>query len=164
MFKYKIIQNKLFEGIMGREEFLSYKKTLSPDDKNKMVLISISEPNNNIFISDDESATSDFFDILEIKFWDVEKPLVNVTKGVEYYPLTDEQGKEIKDFILKNRDKKFLIHCKAGKSRSAGVGKAVECLINFNGDVYNYRTSHSEIDDYERYAPNQTVFDKITKG
>ena len=156
MFKRAIIQNKLFEGIMGKDEFLKYQETLTKDNKNELVVISITEPDSDEFVSA-MIDVSEFHDILELKFWDVEEAFGN------YAPLSDDQANQIREFILKHSERKFLIHCKAGMSRSAGVGKAVECLVNYKGDVYSYRTSPSEIDKCQRYSPNQTVFDKITK-
>lgn len=153
-----IVQNDLFEGIMGLSEFKDYQKMLSLKERENIVLISISEPDNTNTVSDTPSFTNGFHDILEIKFWDIEQPVGR------FEPLTWEQGIELRDFILKNKEKKFLIHCKAGKSRSAGVGMATECLINYDGNVYNYFTSHSEIREFERYSPNLTVFDRIVKS
>jgi predicted protein tyrosine phosphatase len=161
MFKRAIIQNELFQGIMGIEEFKEYQTNLSLEDRKNIVLISITEPESSKEYPEtklsetNEIYTIGFHDVLEMKFWDVEE-----TIG-KYEPLTDDQGQEIKDFIVKNKDKKFLIHCKAGQSRSAGVGLAVECLVNFNGSRYEYRTGKTDIYSYSRYSPNLTVFDKI---
>jgi hypothetical protein len=155
-----VVKNELFEGIMGWREYKGYQELLTIKDREHMVLISITEPEESSPYLSEESPifTVGYHDVLEIKFWDVEWQVGN------YKPLTKTQGKEIKEFIEKNKDKKFLIHCRAGMSRSAGVGKAVECLVKFNGDVYEYRTSHSDIDDFERYEYNPTVFDAICKN
>jgi predicted protein tyrosine phosphatase len=155
MFRAPIIQNDLFEGVMGLAEFLEYQKTLSLKDRENVVLISITEPDSDNYVSDNPINTTGFHDVYEAKFWDVEEQIAN------YLPLTEEQGIELRKFIIKNKSKKFLIHCKAGMSRSAGVAKAVECIVNYQNDVYAYRTSKSEIDAFHRYSPNQTVFDKI---
>lgn len=135
-------------------------------DKENLVLISIGEPGEGYkysILSPNE--VSGFRDVLQIEFWDVEEDLV------QYTVLTDEQGKEIQDFILKNLqndpDCRFIINCKAGKSRSAAVGRAIECIKWFGiGEKakYLYKTSfNSEIHYYKRYSPNLTVFDKIVK-
>jgi predicted protein tyrosine phosphatase len=160
VFDREIVQNDLFEGIMGQHEFKEYHKLLSTEDRKKLVLISITEPEASApYMSvDDPTSTIGFHDVLEIKFWDVEY------KIGKYEPLTWEQGKIIRDFIVKNKDKKFLIHCRAGVSRSAGVGCAVECLVNHDGDVYNYYLSKSDIKNMPRYDPNLTVFDRIVKA
>lgn len=157
MFRAPIIQNDLFEGVMGMNEFIEYQKTLTIKDRENIVLISITEPDNDDYVSDNPVNTIGFHDILEAKFWDVEVPIG------KYHPLTDEQSLELRKFIIKNKSKKFLIHCKAGQSRSAGVAKAVECIVLYENDVDAYRTSKSDIDSFDRYSPNQTVFDKIVK-
>jgi predicted protein tyrosine phosphatase len=155
MFKRNIIQNDLFEGIMGRSEFEVYQENISIEDRSSIVLISISEPDNDEYLHTVHKIG--FHDVIQMKFWDIEE-----TIG-KYEPLSDEQGLELFNFIYKNKDKKFLIHCKAGQSRSAACGQAVECIVNFNSNIYDYRISHSNIGDYERYSPNTTVFDKIIK-
>jgi predicted protein tyrosine phosphatase len=157
MFRSPIIQNELFQGIMGINEFKVYQQELTISDRQNIALISITEPDNDEYVSRDKTAVIGFADIIEMKFWDIEED------SDRYKTLTVEQGTQMKDFIIANKGKKFLVHCKAGQSRSAGVGKAIECLINFDGDVYGYRTSTSEIDSYKRYSPNQTVFDYIVK-
>jgi predicted protein tyrosine phosphatase len=156
MFKQAILQNNMFSGIMGINEFIRFQETLTINDRKDIVLVSITEPDNNDLVSDNPTYTIGFHDIIEIKFWDVDSPIHDT-----YYPITKVQGKILKDFILANYDKKFLIHCKAGISRSAGVAKAVECLLIYDGNIYDYRTSSSEIDQYPRYHPNPTVFDAI---
>ena len=160
LFDKPIIQNDIFEGIMGLHEYLEYQKLLTLKDREDIVLISISEPTSDGYGDTtlsvvDPISVLGYHDVLEMKFWDVEEPIRN------YLPLTDEQGSLIREFIQRNTDKKFLIHCKAGISRSAGIGKAVECLIDYNGDKYAYSTGISNIGDYDRYFPNRTVYDKI---
>jgi len=92
---------------------------------------------------------------LYIDFWDLEEDFGS------YKTLSNEKAKKIYDFIIENRDKKFIINCDAGISRSAGIGLAVECLIDYNGSKYDYAISNSAIKDFPRYSPNLTVFDKI---
>jgi len=149
----------LIEAIISRNEFLELKDSI--DNKDKLILISISEPDHDGY--DDEELTNadiiGFKDVIRIKFWDIEEDFGN------YKTISDEQGLELQEFILKHIEDTFLIHCRAGQSRSAGVGKAVECLKYFGvGDAakYNYQTGFtSEIDQHPRYTPNLTVFDKI---
>lgn len=147
--------------IISREEFLKIHNSL---DKHNLCLISISEPlgvdkYNDTELSDE--IVKDFKASLRVKFWDIEEDIGN------YKVISDRQAKQIQDFIIENKDSKFIIHCKAGQSRSAGVGKAVECIKNFGtGDQakYYYQTGfNSDIDNCKRYSPNLTVFDKIVK-
>lgn len=135
-------------------------------DKQNLVLISIGEPTENqenclkdIKLLDEE--VKGFKDVLRIEFWDIEEDFG------DYKIITDEQAKEIQDFIIKNIDNKFIINCQAGKSRSAAVALSVECIKFFGiGEEakYNYKTCfNSEIKTHSRYCPNLTVFDKIVK-
>lgn len=125
------------------------------------MLISISEPVMDHY--EDEQLTDEqvkgFKDSLRVKFWDIEED------SNEYKVIPDDIAKQIQDFIIKNTDNKFIVHCRAGQSRSAGVGKAIECINHFDVDKkYDYQTSfNSEISKHSRYSPNLTVFDKIVK-
>lgn len=154
------ISTNTIEAIISRNEI---KELIRTDklDKEKLVLITIGEPDNKSTSKLTLEETRGFKDILMVEFWDIEEDFN------QYKIITDEQGKIIQDFILKNIDDKFIINCQAGKSRSAAVGKAIECLKFFGiGDEakYNYKTSfNSEIDTHSRYCPNLTVFDKIVK-
>ena len=153
------------EAIISRRE-MRYAIGQDVIDKQNLVLISIGEPtpkpggySQDIKLSDEE--VKDFKDSLRIEFWDVEEDYG------DYKIITDKQAKEIQDFIIKNKENRFIINCQAGKSRSAAVGKAIECIVFFGvGDEakYNYKTSfNSEISTHSRYFPNLTVFDKIVK-
>ena len=135
-------------------------------DKENLVLISIGEPGESYrhsILSKEE--VQDFKDVLQIEFWDIEEDFA------DYKIITDEEAKIIQNFIIvnlqKDPDTRFIVNCKAGKSRSAAVGRAVECLKFFGiGEEakYNYKTCfNSEISKHSRYCPNLTVFDKIVK-
>lgn len=155
------VKTELIECIISRDEMrrMIYNNEIQKD---KFVLISIGEPGEiykHTILRPDE--IHGFKDVLQIEFWDVLEDREN------YKMITDEQGKIIQDFILKNINETFVIHCAAGISRSAGVGKAVECLKYFGaGDdaKYEYQTCFSsKIDEHKRYSPNLTVFNKIIK-
>lgn len=129
-------------------------------DMKSLVLISISEPSDDDRLTDKQ--VEDFKESLRVEFWDIEDSFPG------YPVISDEIAKTIQDFIMKHKDEKFIIHCRAGQSRSAGVGKAVECIKHFGigeESKYNYQTGFkSGIDRHPRYSPNLTVFDKIVKG
>jgi len=147
------LKNDLFEGIIGKMDYLNlYNNDFI--DKFGTVLIAIHEPTGMVHPS---IKTEGFDDVLQINFWDIENEFGN------YKPITKEQGLEMREFITKNKDKRFLVHCAAGQSRSAGVACAVECIVNFNGDAYAYGTGSSAVKSHERYSPNYVVFDKIIK-
>ncbi len=133
-------------------------------DKENLVLISIGEPGEfyeHSVLTKEE--VQGFRDVLQIEFWDVEEDSGN------YKIITDEQAKTIQNFILvnlqKEPDTRFIVNCQAGKSRSAAVARAIECIKFFGiGEdaKYQYKTCfNSEISAHSRYTPNLTVFDKI---
>ena len=148
------IQNDLFFGVFGKDEYLTLNKR-NEIDKDNLVLISIHDPDQKIHSLTDVQG---FDDVLQIQFWDLEESIAN------YEIITSEQGQEIREFILKNKNKRFLVHCAAGISRSAGVACAIECLVDFDGINYNYKTSNSDVKSHWRYSPNWTVYDKIIEG
>ena len=154
------ISTNTIEAIISRNEIKELIRTNNVDKEN-IVLITIGEPDNKIDSKLTLEETKYFKDVLMIEFWDIEEDFG------DYKIITDEQGKIIQDFIIKNIDNKFIINCQAGKSRSAAVGKSIECLKFFGiGEEakYNYQTCFSsEIDAHSRYYPNLTVFDKIVK-
>ena len=145
------LKDDLFEGIVSWEEYLLM---FNEDvlDKHNTVLISIHDPNRNIHPPQKVSGWSD---VLQIQFWDIESPVGN------YTVITDDQGYTIKQFIEKHKDKRFMVHCAAGVSRSAGVGLAIECIVKYGGDKYLYSTSKSNIKGHSRYSPNYKVYDVI---
>lgn len=151
MINKNYIQNEIFTGVVSKQECLNLISQDIIDYKNT-VLISIRDPDAETI---EDYLTEDFKDTLFIAFWDIEESFGN------YKTITKEQGKIINDFITKNKDSKFLVHCDAGQSRSAGVGLAVECILNYDGSVYNYKHGHSNIKEFKRYDPNLTVFDII---
>ena len=157
------ISTATIEAIISRDEMRSaiHQGVL---DKENLVLISISEPIQDGYsdeqLSDEE--VQGFKDSLRVKFWDIEEDFC------DYRIISDEVALEIQNFILKNLENRFIVHCRAGVSRSAAVGRAIECIKWFGiGDEakYNYKTSFdSEISKHSRYSPNLTVFDKIVKN
>lgn len=65
--------------------------------------------------------------------------------------ISEQQAKEIAEFVFENADSVdyFVVHCEAGKCRSAGVGAAI--LKYFNGD-------DSQIFGNRFYVPNTTCY------
>jgi len=140
------IESNRINGIIGVDEYLGLYNA-DELEKENTVLISMFDPSHNIH---PDSKIQGFDDVLQMNFWDIDSDF-----GA-YKTLTDEQGKEIRDFILKNKEKQFLIHCAAGVSRSAAVGCAVGTLLD------NIKWEENEIQIHWRYDPNFAVYNKIT--
>ena len=145
--------------IIGREEIQSEH---FDDEKgydyikefpSELVFISVADPKKPFIKTDGY-----FYDELKLKFWDVEEQIGN------YCPIHNIQAKQIKDFILKHKDRKFLINCEAGISRSAGIGCAVEVLLR-DKDLFP-KPEHvvSSIRKHWRYDVNETVFNAILEA
>ena len=79
----------------------------------------------------DEPDTKHYFkenhpNVINLEFDDVSKDIE--FRGITAKAITDEQCKELFDFIEKNIGKDFYIHCRAGISRSRAVGRFIrEC-------------------------------------
>lgn len=91
----------------------------------KTVLISIIEPDDQpaqlVELMGEEKMWDD---VLRMAFWDITKPqkyMIGVDQILD--PMTEEQGKEIADFIKANHDSSIIVHCRAGISRSAAITK-----------------------------------------
>lgn len=81
------------------------------------------EPNTVLVrINDDQFAPlkypDHYDDILEVLFADIDQP------SIYDQLMTEEQAQQIFNFMEKYRDKKFVVHCQAGISRSSAVGCA----------------------------------------
>jgi len=144
------MSSDLITGIVGRNDLDYYIK--NEIDLSNTVLISITDPDRPKI---NKEIINAFNGALETSFWDVEESIGH------YIPIDEKTSKIIKDFILDNKDKKFIIHCEAGVSRSAGVGMAIECLVEHNGEKYHYQTSYSNVKSHPRYFPNLKVYDMI---
>lgn len=137
-------------GVVSKKEFEVMSNSV---DGQGIVVISIIDPENATPVPAD--LLSHYDDVLQMQFWDLEEPIGR------FKIINEEEAKIIFDFINKNKDKRFFIHCMAGMSRSAGVARAVECICDFDSDVYFYSTSSSPVKDHPRYTANMVIFDKI---
>lgn len=103
--------------ILSREKFLEYK----PDVLKKQV-VSIRIADNIPPV--ENSVTKYYLDSLSLAFYDY--PLyadeTDISHGVESLRLTEKDKKIIDEYIDRYSDKHFVLHCEAGKSRSAAIG------------------------------------------
>ncbi len=145
------VQSDILECVVSRQEI---QENYESFDKSA-VFINIYTPGQKPL-----DLNSYFYDQLSIAFYDISLDIgESITGSVK--PISNEVAKKIKEFILKNKNRKFAINCDAGISRSAGIAMAIECILKFNESKYNYSTSYSELKNFLRYKANLYVYDKI---
>ncbi len=113
------------------------------------VIISIRTPEDKkaVFNPDNSSIK----DVLYLSFYDVSTETQDIFKG--YPAMTDEDAVEIRDFVLKWKNKvgTLWVHCDAGISRSAGVAAGIlEALGQNNSFILNSKM----------YYPNMLCYQK----
>lgn len=146
------------EAIVGKEEMeiaAFHEGRYNPED---FVVISIQNPTDT---TDLQPMLSKFKKSLHIRFSDVTE--ATQYKNETYLPINVEQTDQILDFILENKEEKFFIHCEAGVSRSAGVGIALECILEHDGDTEKFDPNNNVISNHWRYTPNTFVIDTLIK-
>lgn len=144
---YSVTTNNIL-AIIGRDEVINLINDV--EYFNCVAFISITDQKTK-----DIDDLGKFDDVIKMKFWDVDEEI-----GL-YCPIHEIQAKQLKEFILKNKDKKFLINCEAGVSRSAGVGCAIEVLLR---DKYLFPLEQhviSYVRQHPRYDVNEYVYKAI---
>ncbi len=123
---------------------------LSYDDfSSDKVIISIKTPEDEQAVFNLEN--NSIKDILYLSFYDVSTETQDIFKG--YPAMTDEDALNIKDFVLKWKDRVdiIIVHCDAGVSRSAGVAAGILDGLDIDS---------SQIFDNNRYLPNSLCYQK----
>ena len=118
------------------------------------VIISISDPSMNYDEAPFRTEENRVEDILPLCFSDAEEP------GKDVYGLDvdeedlmqEEDARKVARFVLEHRDKRIIVHCDAGISRSAGVGAAI--VNYFTGDARRFFESG-------QYEPNMWCFSRV---
>lgn len=75
-------------------------------------------------------------EIINLDFEDVTEPKV-IYKGKTNLGISQEQADRLCEFIERNKDKNFYIHCEAGLSRSQGV---VRYILDIYGEDHEFET------------------------
>lgn len=119
-----------------------------------IVLISITTPGDNYLTTE---ISNKFKKCLNVQFNDLEEDFC------QYKVISKETALVLASFIKDNKDEIFCVHCDAGRSRSAGVGKAIECIKFCDADMYLYNTSTIEdsIRIHSRYDFNNFVYRRV---
>lgn len=154
------INTCFIEAIIGKEELEIIVNKSQIDNISELALISISDPVFKLSEHErapiDDSISSQFGASLKVQFWDL---TIIDEEGRE--PVSAEIVKKIQQFVLDNEEKKFIINCNAGHSRSAGVGLLVHYTLGGYQNMYDFKTSFNDvISSHYRYAPNLAVLDK----
>jgi len=97
---------------------------------------------------------NDTDNVLSLRFDDCDEefsiPVIGELRYVPQYPMSEQQAETIFNFIEKNKNKAtFLVHCRAGQSRSGGV-------IKFIAEYFNIPYNEL-IKDNPQIYPNQRI-------
>lgn len=110
----------------------------------KIAFISILDTSESLKYAGEED-NSHFFkkpnrSVLNVEFDDVDCD-TNID-GYCFKAISQEQADEIFDFIENNVGKTFLIHCRAGKSRSAAIGQFIKEIYSdiYSENKYDWKT------------------------
>lgn len=148
--------NNIRIGVLSRFQASEYCQIKHKTDS---VIISISTPDvdyKHLIIAPDEE--NRVVAILELSFMDSDKPGDNDVYG---NPTTiddlmsDDDAQRVVAFVEKYKDKRILVHCDAGISRSSAVAAAI--LKHYTGD-------DSMIFDSRWYNPNRWVYRKVLEA
>lgn len=159
-FSFNSVKTFNIELIVGQEEFI-YLSLLSKKEDLKLF--------NVISIIDDfedplPPELYEFYNnFIVLDFLDIRRDLdflYNKNK-LSKEELTSFKSKEfsfsqfltLKNFILNNSSKKFIIHCGAGISRSSSIAIILE-------DLLSNQIGIDSILSYHRYSPNQIILNK----
>ncbi len=154
--KFTTIQTKHIEAIVGRDEMklaAFHDGRYNPKD---FVLISIQNYDDEMKL---KSSHKKFKRSIHLRINDVQEPTMNCGKMI--YPIEPIQIKELVEFILKNKNEKFFIHCEWGVSRSAGIALAIECILSHRGNLDSLNRTDNPIANFWRYTPNLHIRDKL---
>ena len=128
------VSSSCLKGIFSRNEILN-KKDIIEDN---IAWITIADPDKEIINMEAKNK-------LCLKFSDIEEETDNEIL------FNEKLAKEIIDFIIKNKDKKFVVNCEAGISRSAAIGMFIEEFLN----------NETTIDKHIRFEPNMFIFNTL---
>ncbi len=162
--QFSSTKTKHIELIIGQEEFISLSLLNKKEDLNDFNIISIFEPTETILpIELYESFNSH----LILIFADIRKKIedtnlsLNEKEELSKLEIQNKDFEILKDYILNNKDKKFIINCQVGVSRSAAIGIILENLLNDNQIDIDLETN--KILSHWRYSPNPIILEKYFK-
>ena len=131
--------------VLSKPEFNEYVSNhLHLNDTNvkdfPLAFISINDTHGNWSIS---WFDSDHPNVLRLWFDDVEHDLeLSPTNKESCRAFSQEQGKQVREFIDNNKDKDFLVHCSAGISRSGAVGRFIVDYLQGDREYFEKNNPH----------------------
>ena len=160
--KINVYSQEDFDEKMYRLDLYSYNVNEVKDDKAFISIIGTEEcikyylEENTIHWF--SNCTED--NVLNLEFDDVNEDIVN-WKGRIFLGITDEQAKQIVNFIEKNKGKNFFLHCRVGRSRSAAICRYI---LDMYGEEYGYNEKESCRKDNPCKTPNINVLTKLKRA
>lgn len=162
--KFSSTKTKHIELIIGQEEFISLSLLTKKEDLNDFNIISIFEPTETILPLE---LYESFNSHLILTFSDIRKKIedtnlsLNEKEELSKLEIQNKDFEILKDYILNNKDKKFIINCQVGVSRSAAIGIILENLLNDN--QIDIDLEINKILSHWRYSPNPIILEKYLK-
>lgn len=162
--QFSSTKTKHIELIIGQEEFISLSLLTKKEDLNDFNIISIFEPTETILPLE---LYESFNSHLILIFADIRKKIedtnlsLNEKEELSKLEMQNKDFEILKDYILNNKDKKFIINCQVGVSRSAAIGIILENLLNDNQIDIDLETN--KILSHWRYSPNPIILEKYLK-
>ncbi len=159
--KFSSTKTKHIELIIGQEEFISLSLLTKKEDLNDFNIISIFEPTETILPLE---LYESFNSHLILTFSDIRKKIedtnlsLNEKEELSKLEIQNKDFEILKDYILNNKDKRFIINCQVGVSRSAAIGIILENLLNDN--QIDIDLEMNKILSHWRYSPNPIILEK----
>lgn len=148
--------NNISIGVLSRFDASQYCKEPHKTDS---AIISISTPNVGYCGLEIEPTNENrVVAILRLEFMDADRPGDNDVYG---NPTTvddlmnDREAKRVVNFVERYKDKRILVHCDAGISRSSAVAAAI---------LKHYTGNDDMIFDSRWYNPNRWVYRKVLEA
>jgi predicted protein tyrosine phosphatase len=148
--RFKIIENKPMILILSKEEFAHVLLNRVINDSN------VEEKDELAFISINDSTRCESYfkvdhsNVLKLYFDDI-------VEEIEPFKLfSDEDALKTIEFIKKHIDKRFIVHCQAGISRSGAIGTFINEKISYLSPE-DFKAKNPYI------SPNQYVYNKLNK-
>lgn len=115
------------------------------EDRTTMCLIEICGEQDLLYLP--HHFTRDHPNVLRLLFDDIDEvtevKYLDERESKNLYPMTEEQGQQIIDFLVHNRDvQTCIVHCAAGISRSGAVATFIKETFGMHEDVFRLNNRH----------------------